>query len=630
MLISVIALYAVAVLPADSVCVAHRARVCIDPATSGIDVVDTVSLGGRETQFACALNRSLELHSIPGVAIIDPDTTAAWDIPGDVARVVRLAAHEGLLPDPLVLDYAGRLHHGFEGRGEYARGFETTAGIIDTVGVFLSGSSFWLPTIPDRMIRFRLRAELPPGWDCVSQGRRITGTGHTTWQCDHPMEEAYLVAGRFHQYEQPCEDASAQAYLLTPDSTLAQTYLDATCRYMALYDSMIGSYAYEKFALVENFWQTGYGMPSFTLLGSVVIRLPFIVHTSYGHEILHNWFGNGVYVDYESGNWCEGLTAYLADHYYKERAGQDRDYRLRQLQHYQWYTAGRADIPLTQFTERHSSATEAVGYGKSAMVFHMLRRELGDRAFFSGVRAFYRDHLFRRATWESVEGAFSVAAGRPLAGFFQQWVHGTGAPSIDLDLAEPVSGGVRIKLTQSEPAYSLGVPLEVTIAEGDSVEVRNVRLMMTGATLDTLLTVEGAVRRVVVDPGYDVFRLLTPGEGPPGIGRILGADTVAVLSGPLDSVIVASWPAEGAVRVVATDDPDARAVVVLGDSPALRTALSPFIGADIAWAGNILVADTDSIPAGQTIIAVGEASGAARCWIRPAVGIDAATLAAVV
>ena len=34
-----------------------------------------------------------------------------------------------------------------------------------------------------------------------------------------------------------------------------------------MYRGLIGPYPYQKFALVENFWETGYGMPSFTLLG---------------------------------------------------------------------------------------------------------------------------------------------------------------------------------------------------------------------------------------------------------------------------------------------------------------------------------------------------------------------------
>ena len=60
-------------------------------------------------------------------------------------------------------------------------------------------------------------------------------------------------------------------------------------------------------------------MATLTLLGSDVINLPFIVKTSLGHEILHQWFGNSVYVNHKKGNWAEGLTSYLSDHYYKEQ-----------------------------------------------------------------------------------------------------------------------------------------------------------------------------------------------------------------------------------------------------------------------------------------------------------------------
>jgi hypothetical protein len=91
-------------------------------------------------------------------------------------------------------------------------------------------------------------------------------------------------------------------------------------------------------------------MPSFTLLGDQVIRLPFILDTSYGHEILHNWWGNGVFVDIARGNWCEGLTTYGADYLYKEQQSEAeaRDYRRTSLQGYLDYVSKedqRAPIP---------------------------------------------------------------------------------------------------------------------------------------------------------------------------------------------------------------------------------------------------------------------------------------------
>ena len=113
-----------------------------------------------------------------------------------------------------------------------------------------------------------------------------------------------------------------------------------------MYDSLIGPYPYDKFAVVENFWETGYGMPSFTLLGPKVIRFPFILHSSYPHEILHNWWGNGVYIDYEAGNWGEGLTAYLADHAFAGDRGEDATYRKEQIIKYMSYIQADDEIRI--------------------------------------------------------------------------------------------------------------------------------------------------------------------------------------------------------------------------------------------------------------------------------------------
>src|SRR5258708_28852397 len=102
---------------------------------------------------------------------------------------------------------------------------------------------------------------------------------------------------------------------------------------------LLGPYPYSKFALVENFWETGYGMPSFTLLGEQVIRFPFILHSSYPHELLHNWWGNGVFVDLAGGDWCEGLTTHLPVHLLSEQRAKDADHTRALLQ--------RVDATLT-------------------------------------------------------------------------------------------------------------------------------------------------------------------------------------------------------------------------------------------------------------------------------------------
>jgi aminopeptidase N len=189
----------------------------------------------------------------------------------------------------------------------------------------------------------KLRARCPASRGLVGDqpGRRHDrpATGQSHWSESQPQDDIYLIAARFHAYHKRSDDvqAEAQVYLREPDAALAERYLDATLEYLAFYSDLIGPYPFAKFALVENFWESGYGMPSFTLLGPRVIRLPFILQTSYPHEILHNWWGNGVYVDYESGNWSEGLTNYLADYWLMERAGRGVEGRRDMLKSFADY-----------------------------------------------------------------------------------------------------------------------------------------------------------------------------------------------------------------------------------------------------------------------------------------------------
>ncbi|MFQ5634887.1 MAG: peptidase M28, partial [Gammaproteobacteria bacterium] len=190
---------------------------------------------------------------------------------------------------------------------QYTRGFRSTAGIIGDEGIYLAGSSLWYPYFGDNLISFRLTSNVPGGWHVISQGNGTSrdDDGNARWDSGGAVDEIYLVGGPLKRYVEPAGAVAAEAYLHERDDALAGRYLTATAQYLEMYRNLIGPYPYSKFALVENFWETGYGMPSFTLLGPQIIRFPFILTSSYPHEILHNWWGNSVFVDYDSGNWCE-------------------------------------------------------------------------------------------------------------------------------------------------------------------------------------------------------------------------------------------------------------------------------------------------------------------------------------
>jgi len=74
----------------------------------------------------------------------------------------------------------------------------------------------------------------------------------------------------------------------------------------------------------------------------------------------------------------------------------------------------------------------ALVYNKGAAVLHMLRRLIGDDAFFKGVRRFYANAKFRKAGTDELKLAFEAEAGRPLDRFFEEWIYGSAVPRIKL------------------------------------------------------------------------------------------------------------------------------------------------------------------------------------------------------
>jgi aminopeptidase N len=517
----------------------HRLQVRVDPAAHRLEVRDRISLpDAAPDTLVLGLHAGLSPRILGEGATLTPLREPAdsdGPVPLETYRVVLEPGVRGF-----ALRYEGAIHHPVTEQGEeYARSFSVSPGLIGPEGVLLGGSSYWWPQIGGLpLLSFELTVSLPEGWRSVSQGRRTerseqNGRIRETWQEASPQEEIYLVAGRFTEYRRAGRGAGAVVFLREPGEALAQRYLELTGRYLQMYDRLIGPYPYAKFALVENFWETGYGMPSFTLLGPRVIRLPFIPYTSYPHEILHNWWGNGVYVDFHSGNWSEGLTSYLADHLLKEQRGEAADYRRVALQKYADYVHENKDFPLSEFRGRHSSVTEAVGYGKTLMVFHMLRERLGDRDFVAGLRGFYEDNAFRSAGWPDVVRAFNAVADEPLDAFFAQWITRPGAPELRLRSAGAEAGGSGFRLravleqTQDAPPYALRVPVAVQVEGREQAIWREV--VMDGRERQLVLDLPARPLRLAVDPAFDLFRRLHREEIPPAISQALGGEAVLMV-----------------------------------------------------------------------------------------------------
>jgi len=518
----------------------HNLKVDVNIQSNTIDVIDSlklpVDLLKNSNEVIFYLNNKLKLKSLnKHFKIVKSDTE---DV--DSNRAVTLTKYSIKFPDTddkfllIPIQYEGIIKHEIvEGAAEYARGFSETSGIVFEKGVYLAGSTYWVPNFEvSEMSTFELTATIDKDWNVVSQGERVenelSGDKMTIkYVSPHPMDEIYFIAAKWTEYSQQHGNVLVQAFLRTPDKELADRYLNVTADYIRLYQDLIGEYPYTKFALVENFWETGYGMPSFTLLGETVIRFPWILHSSYPHELLHNYWGNSVFVDYSTGNWCEGITVYMADHLIKEKQGSAGEYRRNTLQKYTDYVNEENDFPVSEFLSRHNSAEEAVGYGKSMMFNEMLRSKVGDDNFKKSYAKFYNDNKFRKASFSDIKNSFEEVSGEDLTAFFDQWISRTGAPTIELsdisvkEQRKKFSIKFKLSQTQDEDIFDLIIPVVYYLEGENNAIVENI-IFNKRAELFTM-TFDKKPLKIEIDPQFNVFRRLDRNETPTSLSQVMGS-----------------------------------------------------------------------------------------------------------
>jgi aminopeptidase N len=522
-LVCLLTFYATEVFAFSKDPIHHDLQIELEPSSRFAKIQDTVqikTLSGNCDSFA------FYLHS--GLTLNHQQVPAGWRLQSDKSDDLNLIkleiAKSSSIPCPeifsMTLDYSGIVHD---------------PDSDGTTGFIFSGSNYFYPQAiaESSLVTFAMQVTLPEPWQAVSQGLRagneLSGEKKVvTWKSSRPSEEIYLIGNQFHIYEAEHNGLSLYAFLLQEEKQLADRYLETAKGYIDFYSALIGPYPYEKFALVENARQTGYGMPSFTLMGSRIIRFPFILHSSYPHEILHNWWGNGVFPVMKEGNWSEGLTAYLADHLLLELKGKGAPYRFQEMMKFSNYVNEANDFPLSEFSYRDSMASQAIGYAKLLMVFHMLRTQVGDENFLEGLKKFYATHKYRYAGYEDMRKVFEKVSGQSLKKFFEQWLNRRGAPRIKLEKSSYVSpeGRYDLKVTvkQESPAFQLRIPIAIWTTDSKVGEVHYIKLDAEEQGFNFRLAKEPVAVRL--DPYNDVFRLPGDEEAPASLAQTYGAQKV--------------------------------------------------------------------------------------------------------
>jgi aminopeptidase N len=122
----------------------------------------------------------------------------------------------------------------------------------------------------------------------------------------------------------------------------------------------------------------------------------------------------------------------------------------------------------------------------------MLRRLIGDEAFFAGVRRFYRASRFTKAGTEDLRRAMEAEAGKPLDRFFERWIYGSTLPR--LKFSYRVEGREAV-LHVDQIGEIFDVPLTVTLRYADR-RPEDVVIPVTDRTADVRVPLAGALRGV--------------------------------------------------------------------------------------------------------------------------------------
>lgn len=379
----------------------------------------------------------------------------------------------------------------------------------------------WLPCEdhPADRAAFALALAVPEGLDAVGSGA-VVGDGSAEPQApegfrwhafetrsDLPTYLLAFAAAPFARVQEEGEARLAPHFVYRNDLPRARRALRHHAAWMQAMEAAFGPFAYEKYCVVQIPTRWG-GMEN---AGNIFVMEGIFDQNRAGvsilaHEFAHQWFGDGVgYGDWSEIWLSEGFASYFGPWLDEKTGGPPFRQELERMRR-SWLSSeeGRKLPVHWRDYPDPEVVINANAYPKGAWVLHMLRGELGDEAFFAGLRSYYGARRGRTATTADLRAAMEKAAGRDLAWFFEQWLDRPGCPELRFEWRD---GGVTVRQVQEGPPYRFRLALQWTGADGVERRERfEIRDQETGLALD------GAPIRVpVVDPGVELLFRRVPG-----------------------------------------------------------------------------------------------------------------------
>ena len=458
----------------------------------GTLTVDRVTLDSKSLQFTHKDGKLL--INLPGPTAVGDSIALTIDYHGKPKDGLILTKDEDGHPTAVGDNWPNRVHH-------------------------------WIPSFdhPSGKATVTFNITAPAGQEVVANGRldhvETAANGQRTWTYTEgvpiPAYCMVIAVGQFARVE-PVERALTPLSYYVPLSQreLAQKGFTPAGPAVEFFTRNIARYPYEKLALIVGATRFG-GMEnsSAIVFTSTLFSRPARAGMSktfgvpagnvalIAHEIAHQWFGDSVTESTWSDLWLsEGFATYFAGLFVQRQEGEDA-FQLYMKDASRKVFAYEREHRTPIFdaeTENLMDLLNPNNYEKGAWVLHMLRANLGDAAFYQGIRAYYNSHAQSNASTEDLRRAFEKASGRNLRSFFARWVYDSGHPQYELEWQWSANRQLRVVLRQVQPGEAFLDPVQVTISTAGGK--RDVVLRPTGKQLLQTILLRDKPIGIDVDP----------------------------------------------------------------------------------------------------------------------------------
>jgi aminopeptidase N len=279
--------------------------------------------------------------------------------------------------------------------------------------------------------------------------------------------------------------------------------------------SLVGPFPYEKLAHLQSATRFG-GMENASEIfyADGAFRHGTMTDALIAHETAHQWFGDAVTERDWSHLWLsEGFATYFAALWRRAASGdsafRDNMAAIRRAVLTDTIAVTRRPV-IDSIETNYLALLNRNSYEKGAFVLHMLRAQIGERAFHTALREYYARHKDATAVTDDLQAEMERASNQKLQWFFDEWLRRPGYPTVTATWSyDPAAHEVGVTVTQDTRFGAFRFPLTLAVVDSSGA-VRQTVVEMTPSTTTTQvrLPLAAVPADVILDPNVELLAAL--------------------------------------------------------------------------------------------------------------------------